>query len=159
MLDGVAEARKRLKDSSEHVNAKRELVDTVYPLMTDGMIALVQRIEDLEDALQDLVSKTASIVQPDLAAQLDETLSLALGLCDMVVKAGAPMPVQEKAAELQASVIATAKAVAEVAISDEEVEAEVVEGGGVEPAKEATASDLQNDLDEAALGEAAQAKE
>lgn len=141
------------------LDAKRELVDNTYPLIkmvVEGVgtalleheqrlgafdqiaAAMAQRIDELDGAIAELVSETESILQPDLASEIDEVLSaglrLASGVEELVAKfadadsnpdtAGAAEEVRKLVAEYRSSVDELRDSLDAVTIADPEEEKE-----------------------------------
>lgn len=138
VLNDLKAVQKRAK-SATHLNAKEELGANTYPLLSDALEAIVERFQVVEEQVAELIAQTESLIQPELADEIDETLRLGVELCDLLGRTLDPMPDILRVAidKFRASADATARAVAEVSLEEEEEDEEGEEGEGDDEANEA----------------------
>lgn len=139
---------------AKFLEARPEFAENVYPLLNDLVEALDDRLLLIEGSLAEVIAQTESLVQPELADQIDETLGLADKLLAAVsahfTEAHEGKMSEELAtlcAQLKQSIEMTGEAVSAVAAPDDgeegeaEDEANEGEGSDVEaPAPPAAAS-------------------
>ena len=83
LLEVIEKHRKRA-NQAKYLEAKAELANELYPLISTIVEAMGERLDEVEGQVAALIEQTMSVIQPDLATQILGTMSLAAQLADAI---------------------------------------------------------------------------
>lgn len=88
-LQAIVEKHRRRVAKAGYVEAKVELAEQLYPLLSTILEAVEERLHEDEAQIFGLIEQTLSVIQPTLATQLITTLGMSMKLVE-AVEAGSP---------------------------------------------------------------------